>query len=158
MKTESRLDELGIKLVRPLEPIANYISVQRYGRLLFTSGSGPFEDGKIKYCGKLGLELSKEDGYAAARLTAVNIISTLKARLGDLDLVEQILKITGYVASTPGFVDMPAVINGASDLLVEVFGDRGRHARTAVSAPALPMNTPVEIEAVILLSKEFENK
>ena len=129
--------------------MANYVTARRTGNLLFFSGGGPFEDGKPVVFGRVGDELTQEEGYAAARLTGLNLISQLKNELGDLDRVKQFVKVQAFVASAPGFTAQPAVMNGVSDLLVEVFGEAGKHARTAVAVPQLPFNIPIEVEIIV---------
>lgn len=149
MHIEDRLKQLGLALPPVPTPVANYVPAVQTGNLLFLSGHGPGQgDGKI-YKGKLGADLSVEDGYASARQVALCLISTLKNTLGDLDRVKRIVKLTGFVNSTPGFLDQPKVVNGASDLFVEVFGDKGRHARSAVGMVELPGGIPVEIELIV---------
>ena len=146
---DKRLVELGIVLPTPAKPIANYVPWVRTGNLVFISGQGAVRDGKIEYTGKVGDTLSIEDAVASARLTAINVIAHLRdACSGDLDRVKRIVKLLGFVNCTPTFGEQPRVINGASDLMVEVFGDKGRHARSAVGAPALPFNLSVEVEAI----------
>jgi len=148
-KIDARLEELGIALPVPAAPVANYVPYVVTGNLVFVSGQVTLKDGAFAYQGKLGQELSVEDGQAAARLCAVNIIAQLKAACGgDLDRVKRIVRLGGFVNSTPGFTDQPKVINGASDLMVEVFGDAGRHSRAAVSAGSLPAGVAVEVDAV----------
>ena len=149
MTVEDRIAELGIQLPSAPAPMANYVSVQRSGNLLFMSGAGPFENGKPAVTGKVGLELTLEEGKAAARLTALNLVSVLKREVGDLDKVKQIVKILAFVASGPEFAQQPNVVDGASDILVKIFGDRGKHARSAVAAPILPFYIPVEIEMIV---------
>lgn len=145
-----RLKELGIELEAAPSPMANYVSCQKAGDIWFFSGAGPFRNGKPDAFGRLGENMTVEDGYAASRLTAINMLAILKRELeGDWDKLEQIVKINGYVSSTNDFYNQPAVINGASDLLVEVLGDRGRHARTALGVNVLPFETPVEIEMIV---------
>lgn len=144
MGAETRLKELGIELPTPSSPVANYVKFVRTGNLLFLSGHGP--DDSIPR-GKLGAELTIEQGYAAARNVGISMIATLKMALGDLDKVKRCVKILGMVNSTPDFGDQPKVMNGCSDLMVEVFGDAGRHSRSAVGFVALPGQIPVEIEA-----------
>lgn len=149
MEIEKRLEELGIALPNAPAPLANYVTVRRSGNLLFMSGAGPFENGKPIITGKLGRELDTEQGYKAARLAGLNLIAQLKNTLGDLDRIRQLVKMLAFVASTPDFTAQPAVINGASDLFVEVFGDAGKHARSAVAIPVLPMDVAVEIELIV---------
>lgn len=146
---EKRLQELGIQLPDAPAPLANYVSVQRAGDLLYLSGAGGILDGKPIYTGKVGAEVTEEQAREAACVAGLNLIASLKKHLGDLDRVEQIVKLLGFVASTTDFYRQPAVIDGCSSLLVEVFGERGRHARSAVAAPVLPMNIPVEIELIV---------
>ena len=147
---DKRLEELGITLPEMRPPVANYVPAVRTGNLLFLSGSIPAArpDG-TEVRGKLGAGLSVEEGYEAARLVGINLLAVLKTTLGDLDKVNRIVKLLSMVNAAPDFVDTPAVANGCSDLLVEVFGDKGRHARSAVGMAALPLNVPVEIEMVV---------
>lgn len=149
MQIEKRLEELGIEVKEAVAPVANYVSVQRAGDLLFLSGAGPVRGGKASMTGRVGEGVSVEQGYAAAREGAVNLICALKGALGDLDRVEQIVKLVGFVNAAPGFEAQPQVVNGASDLFVEVFGDKGRHARSAVGVASLPLNIPVEVEIIV---------
>ena len=131
------------------KPVANYVPWVKTGNLVFISGQGAVRDGKIEFVGKVGDSLSMEDAIASARLTAINVIAQLRdACGGDLDRVKRIVKLLGFVNCTPTFGEQPKVINGASDLMVEVFGDKGRHARSAVGAPALPFGLSVEVEAI----------
>ena len=146
---DARLKELGITLPEAAAPVANYVAYVVSGNLCFVSGQVTVEDGAFKHQGKLGAEISVDEGYQAARLCGINIISQLKAACGgDLDRVTRIVKLGGFVNSTPDFTDQPKVINGASDLMVEVFGDKGKHARAAVSAGSLPMGIAVEVDCV----------
>jgi enamine deaminase RidA (YjgF/YER057c/UK114 family) len=145
-----RLAELGIVLPKPAQPVATYVPWVRTGNLVYISGQGAVRDGKIEYTGKVGETLSVEDAIASARLTAINVVAHLRdACGGDLDRVKRIVKLLGFVNCTPTFGEQPKVINGASDLMVEVFGEKGRHARSAVGAPSLPFNLSVEIEAIV---------
>lgn len=147
---DARLSELGIALPQAAGPVANYVGYVKTGNLVFVSGQITLKDGKPLYLGKLGAEISLEDGQSAAKLCATNIIAHLKAACdGDLDRVRRIVKLGGFVNSTPEFNDQPKVINGASDLMVAVFGDNGRHARAAVSVASLPLGVAVEIDAVV---------
>ncbi len=148
-EVEARLAALGIEVPEAAAPVANYVGYVQSGNLVFVSGQVPLEGGEFKFQGKVGAELSVEDGQAAARICAVNIIAQLKAACGgDLDRVARIVKLGGFVNSTPEFTDQPKVINGASDLMVEAFGDKGKHTRAAVSAGALPLGVAVEVDAV----------
>jgi enamine deaminase RidA (YjgF/YER057c/UK114 family) len=147
---EQRLEELGIELPPPFRPVANFELVVRTGSLLYISGHGPTgEGGRAVFTGSVPGEVSVEDAYAAARLTMLNCLRTLQDELGTLDRVRQVVKLLGMVRSDPGFGDQPKVINGASDLLVDLFGDRGRHARSAVGMAGLPFGIPVEIEMIV---------
>ena len=148
---EQNLLNLGIVLPVPATPLANYVPAVRSGQLLFISGQLAFGlNGQIErtYLGLLGTEVSIEHGQAAARLCAIQILAQVKSALGSLDQVRRCVRLTGYVASAPGFTSIPGVINGASDLMVAVFGDKGRHVRSAVGAAQLPLNCCVEIEAI----------
>ena len=147
---EERLVELGIELSEPKLPkgVNIELSVQS-GNLIFLSGNGPIFPNGEKLTGKVGADLTIEQGYAAARLTAVNQLSVLKAHIGDLNKVEKIVKVLGMVNAEPSFTQQPAVINGFSDLMIEVFGDRGRHARSAVGMSSLPWNLACEVELIV---------
>ncbi len=146
---DKKLKELGITLMAPSKPVANYVKAVRTGNLLYLAGHGPTKADGTYVTGKVGSELTIEQGYDAARLTAIGLLSTLKAELGDLNRVKRIVKVLGMVNCPADFVDQPKVINGCSDLLVAVFGDKGRHARSAVGMNSLPMNTSVEIEIIV---------
>jgi enamine deaminase RidA (YjgF/YER057c/UK114 family) len=149
MGAEARLKELGITLPAPGKPMANYLSSVRVGTLLFLAGHGPLRDGKPTARGKLGKDLSVEEGYKVAREVGLNLLATTKAALGSLDKVKRVVKVLGMVASAEGFTDHPKVINGFSDLMVEVFGEAGKHARSAVGMAELPSGIPVEIEMIL---------
>jgi enamine deaminase RidA (YjgF/YER057c/UK114 family) len=145
---EQRLHELGITLPPSTEPRFTYIPCNRTGNLIYLSGQDCRINGTLMYEGKLGSELTIEQGQAAARQTIINCLSVMKGYLGDLDRVVKIVKILGFVNSAPGFADQPYVMNGASDLLVSVFGENGKHARSAIGTSDLPFHTPVEIEII----------
>jgi enamine deaminase RidA (YjgF/YER057c/UK114 family) len=148
-KIDARLKELGLTLPEPTKPVANYVPWVRTGNLVFISGQGAVQDGKILYAGQLGTNVSIEDGIKSARLCAINVLAHIRdACGGDLDRVKRIVKLLGFVNSSTDFGDQPKVVNGASDLMVEVFGDKGRHARSAVASPSLPFNLSVEVEAI----------
>jgi enamine deaminase RidA (YjgF/YER057c/UK114 family) len=149
VKTEQRLKELGIELVKATSPIANYVNAVRTGNLLYLSGKGPGRPGAPMPVGKVGRDLTIEQAYVHARETGLNLIAVMKAELGDLDRVKRIVKVLGMVNAMPEFGHQPEVINGCSDLFVEVFGDRGRHARSAVGMGSLPRGIPVEIEVIV---------
>ena len=146
---EAKLKELGITLPQPPKPVANYVNAVRTGNLIFLAGKGPKRADGSEITGKLGREISIEEGYEAARLTAINQLAVLKATLGDLNKVKRIVKVLGMVNSDPSFVEQPKVINGFSDMMVSVFGDRGRHARAAVGMASLPRGQAVEIEMIV---------
>ena len=149
MQVEARLKEMGVKLPPAATPVANYVPAVRTGNLVFLSGHGPFnEDGSL-ITGKVGSELTTEQGYEAARRVAIGLLGSLKAEIGDLEKVKRVVKLLGLVNCTPNFADQPKVINGASDFLVEVLGAKGKHARSAVGTNALPMNIAVEIEMIV---------
>jgi enamine deaminase RidA (YjgF/YER057c/UK114 family) len=149
MRVEKRLEELGIVLPAATSPAANYVNAVRTGDLLFLAGKGPYRPDGTLHTGIVGQDVTVEEAYRHARLTGLHLIATLKAELGDLDRVRRIVKVLGMVNAVPGFTQQPEVINGCSDLLVEVFGDRGRHARSAIGVGSLPRNITVEIEAVV---------
>lgn len=151
---EARLKALGIELPPPPKPVASYVPAVRTGNLVFLSGQGPVAGGKPTVTGKVGAELTEEQGNKAARATILNSLAVLRAEIGSLDRVRRIVKLVGWVNSAPGFVRQPWVINGASDLLVEIFGEAGRHARSAVGANELPLGIPVEIELVVEVAPE----
>jgi enamine deaminase RidA (YjgF/YER057c/UK114 family) len=144
-----RLTELGITLPRASAPVANYVNAVRSGNLLFLAGKGPTRADGTHITGKVGSDLTVEQGYEAARLTGINSLAALKHEVGDLRRVKRIVKVLGLVNCDPSFTDHPKVINGFSDLMVEVFGEAGKHARSAVGAPSLPMNIAVEVEMIV---------
>jgi enamine deaminase RidA (YjgF/YER057c/UK114 family) len=151
-KIESRLAELGVALPKAAAPVANYVPWVITGKLLFIAGQVTLVDGKAQYVGQLGREFGVEDGAKAARLCAINILAQVKAATGDLDRVARCVKLTGFVNATTDFKDHPKVVNGASDLMVEAFGDSGRHARAAVGVSGLPLGVAVEVDAVFELA------
>jgi len=149
MEAETKIRKMGLELPPAAKPVANYVNAVRAGNLVFLSGHGPVRKDGTLVTGKLGAGLTLEQGYEAARRVALVCRASLKAEIGDLDKVRRVVKLLGMVNCTPDFVDAPKVINGASDLLVEVFGDKGKHARSAVGMNALPMNIAVEIEMIV---------
>ena len=149
-KVEAKLKELGISLPQAPTPAANYVPYVRSGALVFIAGQIPISEGVVKYAGLAGQDVSLDDAYQAARLCGINIISQAKAACGgDLDKVTRVVNLSGFVASPATFVDHAKVLNGVSDLMVEVFGDAGRHSRAAMGSPSLPRNVTVEVAAVI---------
>jgi enamine deaminase RidA (YjgF/YER057c/UK114 family) len=146
---EARLKMLGIELPQAAKPAANYVTAARSGRLVFLAGQGPLANGEVVYRGKVGADLTEEQGYQAARLTILNSLAILRQEIGSLDQVTRILKLLAWVRCADGYQRQHMVVNGASDLLVEIFGERGRHARSAVSAHELPFGIAVEIEMVV---------
>lgn len=149
MSYEAKLKELGLTLPAPPKPVATYIPAVRAGDLLFLSGVLPSRDGQLIMTGKLGQALSIEQGMEAAKVAVLNALAIVRSEVGSLDRVKHIVKMVGHIASAPGFTDQPQVLNGASDLLVAVFGEAGRHARVAVGAAELPRQAPIEIELIV---------
>lgn len=146
---EEKLAELGIDLPEAPKPVAIYVPAKTFGNLVYVSGQDCRVDGVLKYTGKVGSDLTIEEGYDAARQTMINALAVLKEHIGDLNRVKQIVKLLALVNSADGFMEQPIVINGASELLQEVFGEGGLHARSAISSNELPFNTPVEIEMIV---------
>ena len=152
MKIEKRLKQLGIELATPTTPMGSYVNAVRTGNLLYMAGKGPGAPGKPLPVGKVGRDFTVEQAYGHARDTGLSILAAIKAELGDLDRVRRIVKVLGMVNAMPEFGNQPEVINGCSDLFVEVFGERGRHARSAVGMASLPRGIPVEIEVIVEVS------
>jgi enamine deaminase RidA (YjgF/YER057c/UK114 family) len=148
MSVSARLEQLGIELPELAKPLASYVPVVRSGNLVYTAGQLPMQAGKLVGSGKVGAEVSPEQGKALARVCALNALAAVDSLVG-LDAVRQVVKVVGFVASAPGFNGQPGVINGASDLLAEVFQDRGAHARSAVGVSELPLDAPVEVELIV---------
>ena len=148
-KIEARLAELGVELPKAASPAANYVPYVFTGNQLWIAGQVPVWNGELKFVGVVGGEISDDQGVEAARTCALNILAQAKAALGDLDRITRIIKLVGFVNGAPGFVNHPKIINGALDLMVEIFGETGKHARSAVGAGGLPFNVAVEVEAVI---------
>lgn len=146
---ESKLKELGIELTTPSAPVANYVNAVRTGNLIFLAGKGPRKADGENITGKVGTDLTIEQGYEAARITGINQLSVLKVELGNLNKVKRIVKVKGMVNAASDFTDHPKVINGYSDLMVAVFGDKGKHARAAVGMGSLPSNIAVEVEMIV---------
>jgi len=150
---DKKLKELGIELFVPGKPIANYVKAVRTGNLLYLAGHGPTKADGTNTLGKLGKDMTVDQGYMAARQTAISLLSTLKAELGDLNKVKRIVKLTGWVNCEPDFGDQPKVMNGCSDLLVSVFGPKGMHARAALGANSLPLGMAIEVEIIVELEE-----
>ncbi len=153
---EENITRLGIDVSTPATPVANYVPAVRTGNLVFVSGQGPRRPGGEYMKGKVGDDVTEDQAYEAARLCCVNLLAALKSVIGDLNKVQSVVKLLGMVNAVPGFTDHPKVINGCSDLLVEVFGDRGKHARSAVGMGSLPMQIPVEIEMIVEIADESQ--
>jgi enamine deaminase RidA (YjgF/YER057c/UK114 family) len=149
MGAEARLKQLGITLPTPNKPMANYVPGAQVGNLLFLSGHGPIREGSALATGKVGRDLTTEEAYKVAREVGLNLLASARSLLGSLDRVKRVVKVLGMVNSADGFGEQPKVINGFSDLMVEVFGDAGRHARSAVGMAGLPVGIPVEIEMIV---------
>ena len=145
----ARLAELGIALPQVVPPLAAYVPASRSGSLVFTAGQLPARDGEMLAVGKLGAEVTEEDGYACARQCALNALAAIAAEVGSVDAIKRIVKVVVFVASTPDFTGQPAIANGASEFLGEVFGEAGKHARSAVGVAALPLDVPVEVELIV---------
>jgi enamine deaminase RidA (YjgF/YER057c/UK114 family) len=148
-KVENRLGELGLVLPEAPKPVAAYIPAKQSGKLVFTAGQLPMVNGELISKGFLGQEVAIEDAIKAARVCTLNALAAIKGVIGDLDRIKQIVRVVGYVASIPTFTQQPAVVNGASELLLEIFGDAGKHARSAVGMAVLPLNASVEIELTV---------
>jgi enamine deaminase RidA (YjgF/YER057c/UK114 family) len=146
---EEKLNSLGIQLPEPPKPLAAYIAAKQTGNLVFTAGQLPMVEGNLIATGLLGRDIEVEAAKAAARICVINALSAVKGAIGDLDKIKQIVRVVGYVASVPEFTQQPAVVNGASELLLEIFGEAGRHARSAVGVAVLPLNAAVEIELTV---------
>ena len=149
MTPEERLAELGLTVPEVAAPVAAYIPAVRSGNHVFTSGQLPMRDGQLMATGKVGGEVTQEEAVACARQCALNALAAIRAELGDLSQVKRVVKVVAFVASTPDFTGQPLVANGVSELLGEVFGDAGRHARAAVGVPVLPLDAPVEVELTV---------
>ena len=151
-KISAKLRELGVELPLAAKPVANYVPWVLSGNLVFVAGQIPLLNGKPQFLGQLGTTVTLENGVAAARLCAINMLAQLNEACGsDLDRIVRIVKLVGFVNCDPAFTDIPKVVNGASDFMVEVFGDAGKHARSSVGASSLPLGVPVEVEAIVEL-------
>ena len=151
---ESKLSQLGLQLPEAPHPVSAYIPAKRVGDLLFISGQVPFRNGQLLFAGKVGAERTQQEAHQAAELCALNALAIAKSMLGTLDEIEEIVQVRGFVNCTPDFANQPEVINGASELLVKLFGEKGRHARAAVGVSSLPRNASVEVEMVVRVKGE----
>jgi enamine deaminase RidA (YjgF/YER057c/UK114 family) len=149
MKFEERLKELGITLPEVAKPVASYAPAVLSGAYVFVSGQLPLVEGRLKFEGRVGHEVSADEAYECARIAVLNGLAAIRNVLGSLDKIKQIVRVTGYVRSGEDFTDHPRVVNGASDLLLEIFGDSGRHARSAMGSSGLPLGAPVEVEMIV---------
>lgn len=146
---EQKINELGFEVPEVAKPLAAYIPAKKVGNLVMTSGQVPLVKGQLKYIGKVGVELSEEEGQKAAEICALNCLAAIKGIIGDLDKVEEVVKLTVFVNNKEGFTAQPKVANGASELIGKIFGDKGLHARSAVGVSGLPLDAPVEIEMIV---------
>lgn len=149
MNPEERLKEMGLELPAVSPSIGAYVKAVRSGSLLHLAGHGPVKDGMVQFAGKVGQDLSVDEGFAAARLACLNCLGTISGELNGLNRVKRVVKVVGFVNSAPGFTDQARVLNGASELLLEIFGERGRHARSAVGAVELPIDVAISIEMIV---------
>jgi enamine deaminase RidA (YjgF/YER057c/UK114 family) len=152
-QVEQKITELGLQLPETSKPLAAYIPAVQSGNLVFTSGQLPMRDGQLLRTGKVGSDVSAEDAKALAEVCALNALAAIKMAIGDLDKVVRVVKVVGFVASSPDFTGQPAVVNGASEFLGSVFGDKGIHARSAVGVAVLPLDAPVEVELIVEVSR-----
>ena len=146
---ENKIKELGLQLPEPPKPLAAYIPAKKTGNLVFTAGQLPMVNGELTLKGLLGQDVEINAAYAAAKICTLNALAAIKGVIGDLDQIKQVVRVVGYVASVPTFTQQPAVVNGASELLLEIFGEKGKHARSAVGMAVLPLNAAVEIELTV---------
>ena len=146
---EEKIKDLGLEIPETPEPVGSYIPARRAGDLIFCSGQGPLKEGEFIHLGKVGSDLTVEEGYEAAKVCVINCLAAVKSEIGSLNEVDKVVKVRGFVSSAPGFGKQPDVVNGASDLLQEIFGENGRHARAALGTSDLPGDIPVEVEMVV---------
>jgi len=155
VEIEKKIKSLGLELPDVPKPVASYIPAVHSGNFVFTSGQLPTIKGELKARGKIGRDLTVEEGYECAKLAALNCLAALKSVVGELDRVRRVVRVTGFVNSEPGFKDQSKVMNGASDLLVEIFGDEGRHSRLAIGTSELPLGSPVEVEMIVEVQEPY---
>jgi len=151
---EKKLKELGLSIPEAPKPVAAYVAGVKTGDFIYTSGQIPLVNGEVKYKGKVGVDVSTDKAYEAAKLCALNCLGVVKSLIGDLDQIEQIVKVVGFVNSAPDFTAQPQVVNGASDLLGKIFGDKGAHARSAVGVNSLPLDSTCEVEIVVKIKRK----
>lgn len=149
MQVEAKLREMGLTVPDVAKPVAAYVPALKVGDYVYTSGQIPFVQGELKHKGKLGKEVTTEQGYEAAKVCALNCLAAIKSVVGNLDSIEQVVKIVGFVNSAPGYFDQPKVVNGASELVGKIFGQKGEHARSAVGVAELPLDAAVEVEMIV---------
>ncbi len=149
MSFEAKMKELGIELPEAPKPVAAYVPAVLSGDMVYTSGQIPMVDGQLRYKGKVGGTVTQEEGYEAAKVCAINALAAIRAQIGSLDRIGRIVKVVAFINSAPGFTNQPEVANGASELFLQIFGDVGRHARSAVGAPELPRDAAVEVEVTV---------
>lgn len=149
MTVEEKLASMGLSLPNVAPPVASYVPAVRSGKLVFTSGQLPTQKGELHFRGKVDADINEDTAYDAARIAALNALAAVKSVIGDLDKITRVVRVTGYVNSSEGFTDQPIVINGASDFLMELFGDTGKHSRAAIGVYQLPLNSPVEVDIVV---------
>lgn len=152
MKVEKKMEELGFELPEPTKPVAAYVPAVAVGNFVYSSGQVPYVKGELKYQGKVGKDLTLEEAYKASQICVLNCLAAVKSVIGDLDRIEQIVKVNGFVNSDSGFTKQPMVINGASELLIKIFGERGKHARAAIGTNVLPLDAAVEVEMIVFFS------
>jgi len=149
LEIEKRIKSLGLELPEVPKPVASYVPALKSGNYVFTSGQIPFVKGELKYKGKVGKDLTLEEGYECAKMTVLNCLAAIKSVIEDLDRIKQVVRVTGFINSAPGFVEQPKVLNGASDLLVQIFGERGKHSRLAIGVSELPLGAALEIDLIV---------
>ena len=149
MKIEKKIKSLGLELPEVAKPVGSYVPAVQSGNYVFTSGQIPFVKGELRYKGKVGGNLTIEEGYECAKISALNCLAAIKSLIDDLDRVRRVVRVTGFINSAPGFSDQPKVLNGASDLLVEIFGEKGKHSRLALGTSELPLGAPVEVDLIV---------
>lgn len=154
MTVEEKISAIGLTLPTAAPPLASYVPAVRTGNLVYSSGQVPLHEGKLAFTGRVGAAISEEDAREAARICALNCLAAVKLELGDLDKIVRVVRVTGYVASAEGFTGQPGVINGASDLLLQVFGEAGRHSRVAIGVLQLPLDAPVEVDVIVEVTPE----